>query len=721
MESSLRTTGQDTVQKPGTWRDLAIAGATHALRVWVVYWLVESFFWTLWPWFTVPGYEYKPTHPWLPPLALGVYMFVGATLGGAMAICLGRVVRGSAHRAVPLVGPLSLAVTSGILALVNAQYVQLFIAFLLTTIIATSFRTTAWVEMLRPVLNFWSTPLGLLAYPVALTEFESPATGRFVGISAVIAVFLAPYVAARLLKNTVARDEAKAPGSARSIAVWVGLMAMSIGLSLALKQQPILASPPRTAVAPAKNGSPNVILITLDTVRADHLSVYGYQRDTTPTLGKFVQDATIFTHAVSAGDMTLSSHASMFTGLYPSQHGAHWVLGRGKEGFSIGTEFGLRLPENSQTLAGILSARGYRTIGIVANTTYLQDAFRLDQGFQYYSQPNAVLLLEQRELFYLRTNLCRLIGHFCPRSMSDLVYTRAADINREAFQLLEGENTRKRPFFLLLNYMEAHPPYFPPAPYDSRYPGKDPLLKGPQYWAIEFQALSLVRPYTARDRQRDESQYDGGIAYMDARLSDLFAKLKDLGLYDDSVIILTSDHGQSFGEKQLVGHGTSVYQEQVRVPLIIKYPGPPQAAVRDDLVSHVDLLPTILDLLGDKIPPSLPGHSLRAPAPSPGTVISESFPCDMTASLHPRFRRVERAAFSGPFKLILATNGKREFYDLSADPHEEHNLYLQNPPAASRMESELRHWISTLPGEHARPAVLDRNAVDRLKSLGYVQ
>jgi arylsulfatase A-like enzyme len=164
-----------------------------------------------------------------------------------------------------------------------------------------------------------------------------------------------------------------------------------------------------------------------------------------------------------------------------------------------------------------------------------------------------------------------------------------------------------------------------------------------------------------------------------------------------------------------------VYQEQVRVPLIIKYPGSSPGAVRNDLVSHVDLLPTVLDLLGNKIPPSLPGRSLRAAAALPGTVISESFPCDMTASLNSRFRRVERAAFSGPFKLILATNGKREFYDLSADPHEEHNLYSLNLPAASRMESDLRHWISALPKEHARPAVLDKRGVDRLKSLGYVQ
>jgi arylsulfatase A-like enzyme len=138
-------------------------------------------------------------------------------------------------------------------------------------------------------------------------------------------------------------------------------------------------------------------------------------------------------------------------------------------------------------------------------------------------------------------------------------------------------------------------------------------------------------------------------------------------------------------------------------------------------VSHVDLFPTILDVLGEKIPTSLPGHSLRAPAANTETVFSESFPCDMLVSLNPRFRRVERAAFSGPFKLILATNGKREFYDLSQDPHEEHNLYSQNLPAASRLEHELRQWISRLPAERSRPAVMDKSGVDRLKSLGYVQ
>jgi arylsulfatase A-like enzyme len=706
-----------SVKKIGTWRDLAIAGAMSALPVWVAYWLVECLLWTFWPWLCSPRYEYRPTHPWLPPLALGAYILVGATLGGVIAAGLGRILGTSHPRALPLVGPLSLAVTCGIVASVNAGHAELLIAVVLIAVMATSVRRTDWVETIRLAVNFWSVPLGLLAYYFARTQVDRPATGRFLGTLAVLAVFSVTYIVARLLKNNGSRDQVGAAIPGRSLAVWVGLVAISIGLSLTLKQQPIITSPPGTAATPAKNGSPNVILISLDTVRADHLSVYGYVRDTTPHLRKFAQEATIFTNAVSASDMTLSSHASMFTGLYASQHGAHSALGIGKEATDI--KYGL--PENSRTLAGILSAKGYQTIGIVANITYLQHAFRLDQGFQYYRQLNPVFLLEQQAPYYLRTNLSRLIGHFCPRAMSDRWYTRAGDVNRETFQLLRVERTDKRPFLLFLNYMDAHEPYFPPSPYDSRYPGKNPAFTRDEYIHIASQAVRQVRPYTDKDRQRDVSQYDGGIAYMDTSLSDLFTKLKDLGLYDNSVIIVTSDHGQSFGEKQLVGHCSSVYQEQVRVPLIIKYPGPPKTEVRNDLVSHVDLLPTILDLLGDKIPPSLPGRSLRAPTTLPETVLSESFPSDVLVSLHPRFRRVERAAFSGPFKLILASNGKREFYDLSADPHEQHNLYFQNLSVASRLENDLRHWISMLPAEHARPVVLDKNAVDRLRSLGYVQ
>ena len=712
------TSGTSAVQGSGTWRDLAVAGATYALRTWVAYWLLECFLWTLWPWLTTPSYEYQPTHPWFPVLSLGVYIIAGTTLGAALAICLGCIVRGSVQRGVPLVGPLSLAVTFGVLARRNHDYIELLIAFLLTAIIVTSFRRTAWLETLRHSVNFWSTPLGLLAYPLAVTRPSlNPLAAHFIGALSFMGVFLVAHVVARLRKRTTPPDGMRAAIRVRPLAVWVGLVAIFIALGFTLRQQPILTSPPRTA-APARNGLPNVILISLDTVRADHLSLYGYARDTTPNLRKFAQESTVFSNAISSSDMTLSSHASMFTGLYPSQHGAHWAVG--KEALALHRESGMRLPENSRTLAAILSDRGYRTIGIVANTGYLQHAFQIDQGFQYYSQPNAVLFLERREFFYLRTNLSSLMGRFYPRSMSDLESTRAADINREALQLLRQKKRDQRPLFLFLNYMDAHEPYFPPAPYDSRYPGKDPTFTSDQYYSLQIDANHQIRPYTARDRRRDESQYDGGIAYIDASLRDLFAKLKELGLYDDSVIIVTSDHGQSFGEKQLVGHGSSVYQEQVRVPLIIKYPARHQALVRNDLVSHVDLLPTILDLLGDKIPPSLPGRSLRAPPAVPATVFSESFPCEWM-SFDPRFQRVERAAFSGPFKLILSTNGKREFYDLAADPHEDNNLYSQNLTAASRLESDLRHWISILPKEHARPAVLDSSGVDRLKSLGYVQ
>ena len=712
--------GGSTVQGSGSWRDLAVAGATHALRTWVAYWLLECFLWTVWPWLSERGYEYTPTHPWLSPLALAAYILVGGTLGAAIAIALGRVLPHRAQSAMPLVGPLSLALIIGIVSIPNSGHVELLIALLLGTVIVTSLRRPTWVETVRRGANFCSVPLGLLAYPFARTLFANPPTAHFIGILAALAVFVVTYVATRFPTKTAPRNQMRASIPGRSLAVWVSLVAVAIAMSPALKQRPLLTASTHP-VAAARSGVPNVILISLDTVRADHLSLYGYARDTSPNLQKFAQEATVFINAISPSDMTLSSHASMFTGLYASQHGAHAALGRGTEGLVIADQYGLRLPENSQTMATILSDRGYRTIGIVANITYLQHAFRLDQGFQYYSQPNPILLLQQQERGYLRTNLSQLLGHFCPRAMSDLSYVRAADINREAFQLLQREQTAKRPLFLFLNYMDAHQPYFPPTPYDSRYPGKDPNLTKDQYWDIECDALALTRPYTARDRQRDESQYDGGIAYMDASLNSLLAQLKDLGLYDNSLIIITSDHGQSFGEKQLVGHGSSMYQEQVHVPLIVKYPGQSQRAVRSDLVSLVDLLPTVLDLLGEKVPSSLPGRSLRTLTPGPVTVISESFPSDLMVSFNPRFRRIERAAFSGPFKLILATNRKGEFYDLSSDPHEEHDLYSQDLLAASRLETELRHWISTLPAEHARPAVLNKKAVDKLKSLGYVQ
>jgi arylsulfatase A-like enzyme len=569
------------------------------------------------------------------------------------------------------------------------------------------------------MMNAWTVSFAFLTYPFFMVEYRYTHTLRvrqILGVAATLFVFLISYSVYQLVP-TIRR---RSLSGWHLAGCWAAITAAILGFSFEVKQQPLLNDLPPSA-AGRISGHPNLILITMDTVRADHLSAYGYSRDTSPNLKQFAQEATLFTDAIAAGDMTLSSHASIFTGMYASQHGAHPVLDSGNNRVAVGEEFGLRLPDRSQTLASILWNRGYRTMAVAANTTFLQRAFHLDQGFQYYSQPNPMLFLARTDPFYLRTDLSRVLAHHLPLSMSQRAYRTAANVNREAFERLQEAKADRKPFFLFLNYMDAHQPYFPLPPYDVKYPGKDNTLTYSQYFAIEFGALSGKRLYTDADRKRDESQYDGGIAYLDACLGDLFNQLRILGLYDNTMLIVTSDHGQSFGEKMLVGHGTSVYQEQVHVPLIIKYPGLRGAKVVDDLVSHIDILPTVLDALGYPVPKTLPGRNLGEAPKTAVTVISESFPCDLFTHLSPRFRRTERAVFRGPFKLMKSTNGGHALYDLSKDPREEHNLDSQNLRIASLLEADLQRWLSTLPTLETRPAVLDKRTVEGFRSLGYLQ
>jgi arylsulfatase A-like enzyme len=268
--------------------------------------------------------------------------------------------------------------------------------------------------------------------------------------------------------------------------------------------------------------------------------------------------------------------------------------------------------------------------------------------------------------------------------------------------------------------MDAHWPYAPPPPFDVRYPGKNELTT--EISDLFKLVMTLKRGVTRKERQHLISQYDGEIAYLDFHLGKLFAQLKELDLYDNCLLIITSDHGEAFDERNLLGHGSSVYQDQIHVPLIIKYPKVRSKRFVNEPVSLVDLMPTILDLLGYQVPGGVQGQSLlRLETSSRRVVISESFSMGEVVNLHPRFHRVERAIFLDPLKFISSTNGKRELYDLSKDPHEQKNLYKPDDPTSRQMEAKLDEWVKSIRSHPSQPAKLDRETLERLKSLGYVQ
>jgi arylsulfatase A-like enzyme len=448
----------------------------------------------------------------------------------------------------------------------------------------------------------------------------------------------------------------------------------------------------------------------MDTVRADHLSVYGYERKTTPELEKFAKIATLYRRATSAGDITLTTHASIFTGLYGRQHGAHR---------SNQVPAGRPLARSFVTLAETLLAERYWTLAVVANRGYVSPHFGFDQGFLHFDTRGPVPFLARTPPYYLRRGVRAALMPFAPAAAFDQVTRTADDINDEAVALLDRARARGGPFFLFVNYTDTHNPYLPPAPYDTLFPGKDESWTSSDYekllWAVMRRGHRTI---SERERNHITSQYDGAIAYEESRIAALLQRLRELGLYEDTLVIVTSDHGEALGERSLLNHGVSVYQDQVFVPLIIKYPGQTEGAVVDAWTSSIDLLPTVLDALALPAPPGLPGESLLRISPDADrTVVAESFP----AGAESNFDRTEWALFQGRHKLIRTTNGRRELYDLERDASESANLYDHGDTTTLRLDARLDEWLAATEARGDSSTVeLDAEMRERLRALGYI-
>ncbi|NIR25491.1 MAG: sulfatase-like hydrolase/transferase, partial [Gammaproteobacteria bacterium] len=328
--------------------------------------------------------------------------------------------------------------------------------------------------------------------------------------------------------------------------LWLSLqvtvvMVFAVTASVYLRQAASLEIPLRQD-APEMPEGPNLILVTMDTVRADHTSAYGYYRETTPTLEGLAAESTLYLNAIAPGDMTLSTHASIFTGLPVNWHGAH---------YSYQNPGGQPLAEGFNTLAEMLARNGYFTAGVVANHGYLGHWFQLDQGFDYYDERAPISFFPETPMGVLREALRRVLTIWFHPSFLTTIYRTAEEIHTETLKLIEELHKRNRPWFLFLNYMDAHTPYQPPPPFDTRFPGKNRLFTWPRYLEIKKKLLRQEYKLTLKEKQHLVSQYDGGIAYQDHYLGMLLDELIKRGLYEDSLIIVTSDHGEAFGERSL--------------------------------------------------------------------------------------------------------------------------------------------------------------------------
>jgi arylsulfatase A-like enzyme len=476
---------------------------------------------------------------------------------------------------------------------------------------------------------------------------------------------------------------------------------------LAVQREP---SPPLARHRGSLGSSePNVVLITLDTVRADHLSVYGYERPTTPGLLDFWRRGAVrYTRAYSTSDMTLSSHASIFTGLLPSDHGAH------RRGSAPDT----RMRPQLDTLASRLRRAGFATLGIASNTAYLTDRFGFAAGFDYYDVRRPLRLTAPFPDYFIGGRFVNwLLAMAGPNAQTS--YRPAGDIIDQASRVLRPFENGRSPFFLFLNLMDAHTPMVAPAQYRRAFGVRDQAF----YWLRDYEKLADAVNTGQRAIADDEhanlvASYDAAIASMDAQLGRFFSELRHLGLFENSLIVVTSDHGELFGRSGAMGHdGIGIAPGLLRVPLLVKYPRGFSPSDTDRPVSGIDLYPTILDLCGVSIPRG-EGRSLLAPVPFERPVFFESFESAWLAALDPRFRGDERGALIGE-RLIATTSRAAMPSRWTADVM---------PSAASRAaDRNLDHAYAVLRRLEAEGAadterpMPSRALLERLRSVGYIR
>jgi arylsulfatase A-like enzyme len=681
------------------------SGAVYGALAWSVYAIAECLFTIILPWIIKPSYDYEPLHWGFTVLLFVIYPVIGLLLGGFLGLFfkVARVRIQFLEKVQPEVFLSSFA-TLTIVSALSVHYVILWfvvypfkqladffiISSLLTGSLVLSAFSISWFKRLRFLTNTWTTCILLLGLPWITKDFLIKGFTIDKAIAAVlffvITMFVAFVVQKRFDKRSSGNSNLFVPNfSNKYVTFMISLSLITLGMSCFLKQSPYIKNF-NFEVSPLTGNHPNIILIVMDTVRADHLSLYGYERDTTPNIRNFAKEATLYPHSFSSEATDLSTTASIFTGMYVSRHGAH---------FSESAPYLMKpLSNELTTLAEVLSGKGYITMGSVSNFVYLSHSLHMDQGFQYFDNRLPALFFRKSQPFFLRN----LIRHYLARIFLTHdyhhVYRRAEEINSVVFNLLDRIKGVKNPFFLFINYMDAHRPHIPPSPFDTLYPGKNEAINTIQNNLMNRKIMKFERELTKEERNHLISQYDGGIAYIDFHIGGLIERLKKLGLYDNTLIIITSDHGESFGERNLMEHGVSVYQDQVYIPLIIKYPNKKDESVINDLVSSVDIMPTILDVTGYEIPEDVQGVSLlKLGAAKTRSIISESFPDKGLIDLQTRFHRIERAIFSGPYKFISSTAGKKELYDISMDPGEQNNLYGSNNSVSAIFETNLNNLI----------------------------
>jgi arylsulfatase A-like enzyme len=451
---------------------------------------------------------------------------------------------------------------------------------------------------------------------------------------------------------------------------------------------------------------PNIILVILDTVRSDFTGVGGNNSGLTPQLDRLADEGTVYRNAWATAPWTLPTHASIFTGMLSSSHGCHinhW-----------------KFDENHATLAGLLSQSEYETAAFFSNPWLSDRMTGVLSGFELRQESP---LSDVDEMSMGRSD------------------QGGQSINSNITTWL-GRRDSGKPFFLFVNYLEAHLPYDPPAEYRQEHlaelPADDIVSTA---WSEEFNAG--IHATESVDWRRVHNLYGGDVNHADQFLSALISMLKTHGYYEKLIIIVTSDHGENLGEHNLMDHQFSLHETLLSVPLVVHAPDIFHKGVRSEPVMLIDLFATFLELAGveHKNTPHLSRSLLALQDPDAAAAQSKDWSerlmiaeyggghpvlVDALLELNPNldpepFRRGYRSVRWRDFRLTIGTDGLECLHNLSVDPHQNENVIEDYPQIAAQLYESMKKLSSRELEKSNEKIEIDEESLKKLRSLGYIK
>lgn len=521
------------------------------------------------------------------------------------------------------------------------------------------------VDHLLVALAVWGILVALGARVAALRRpqvfaFLLPALGwlSWFGTAGRIAPWAAALLSAGLAVQWVRREPFSAPAFdalVRKTLPWGFALVVVLGGALPLfrvgSEWAALRALPQ---APA--GAPNVVLVVFDTQRALNMGLYGYERDTTPHVDALAKESVVFDRAFSSAPWTLPSHATMFTGRWPHE---------------LGVGFLDPLDDTYPVLSELFAAQGYRTGGFAGNLAFVTRMYGLARGFQHFDNQRVYPNMMLKQSWLIREpwrQIRRKLG-----LSGYLISTPAWKVNEWFLEWQRRDSDR--PFFAFVNYIEPHEPYDPPTEFRGRFGGGDGLT-----W---LKHGSESKNYSADEMQQLVDHYDEDVATVDQAFANLYAELTARGLLDNTILVLTSDHGDEFGEHGWLDHIHTVYATTTHVPLLIRLPDGAHAGERvSEPVSLRDLASTVLDLA--EVPAAVPGESLARFFGAPAA--TDSLRGELILSELGQTRGI----VEGDYRYVWIAQGGEGLFDVWRDRYEATDLTAQQPEVRERALGRLR-------------------------------